>query len=96
MPTVLSVTGQISGFRSRGSGGLDGYNWMNVSTAASFFAQKYCVIEVVDILSGVTIATFQKVVFDTDSWSIANKQMITFSANFKAVFVNNEASDRNA
>lgn len=96
MPTTYSVSGTMTGFRARGSGGLDGYNIMNSSTAASFFNQKYCVIEVVDILSGVTIASFQKVVFDTDSWTLANKQMITFSANFKAVFVSNEASTNNA
>jgi hypothetical protein len=94
MPTTYAVQGTLAGFRIRGSGGLDGYQIMNSSTAAAFFNQKYCLIEIVDILSGVTMYTFQKAVFDTDSWNLQNKQLLTFSASFKAVFIQNEQSDK--
>ena len=90
MPTTYIVQGTLSGFRVRGSGGLDGYNIMNVATPINFFRQQYCIIEVVDILSKITIYTFQKVVFDQDSWNIQSRALLTFSANFRAVFVQNE------
>lgn len=93
MPTSYMVQGSITGFRVRGSGGLDGYGWMDLSSPTAYFNQKYCVIEVVDIVSGTTMYTIQKVVFDTDSWSMQSKGLVTFSANFKAVFISNELSD---
>lgn len=94
MPTTYAVQGTLAGFRIRGSGGLDGYKIMDSSTAAAFFNQKYCLIEIVDILSGVTMYTFQKAVFDTDTWSLQNKQLLTFSTSFKAAFISNEQSDK--
>jgi hypothetical protein len=90
MPTSYSVQGTLTGLRVRGSGGLDGYGVMNVATPLNYFTQQYCVIEVVDILSKITIYTFQKVVFDQDSWNIQSRALLTFSASFKAVFVQNE------
>lgn len=94
LPTVYSVQGTLTGFRIRGSGGLDGYGIMNASNVNAFFNQKYCVIEVVDILSGVTMYSMQKVIFDNDSWTLQNKQLFTFSANFKAVFIQNESTEK--
>jgi hypothetical protein len=91
-PTVYSVQGNLSGFRLRDSGGLDGTGIMNVSSVYAFFAQKYCTIEVVDILTNVTMYQFNKVIFDQDSWNISTKQLVTFSASFKAVFVQNEVT----
>jgi len=90
MPTTYIVQGTLSGLRVRGSGGLDGYGIMNVSTPINFFSQQYCIIEVVDISSKTTIYTFQKVVFDQDSWNVQSRSLFTFSANFRAVFVQNE------
>ena len=94
MTTTYSVSGSLTGLRVRGSGGLDGAGIMNASTASSFFTQKYCVIEIVDILSKVTLYTINQVVFDQDSWNIQNRQMLTFSANFKGIFMRNEVSDK--
>lgn len=92
MPTTYSIVGSLSGFRLRGSGGLDGAGIMDLSSMAKFFTQKYCVIEIVDILSGATIASMKFVVFDSDSWQVQTKAVITFSGTFKAVFMGNETS----
>jgi hypothetical protein len=95
MPTTYSVSGSLTGFRLRDSGGLDGttIQAMDLSTINSFFYQKYVVIEVVDRITSKTIYTFRSVLFDQDSWNITNKNIITFNANFRAIFVSNEAGD---
>lgn len=90
--TTYGVSGTLTGLRIRDSGGLDGYGIMDVSSISSYFNFKYATIEIVDRVSGKTLANIQKVVFDNDSWSVQNKNVITFSANFKGVFVSNEAS----
>lgn len=92
MPTTYSVQGTLSGIRIRGSGGLDGSNAMNVTTPISLFSQQYGVIEVVDILTKTVIYTFSRVVFDQDSWSVQSRSLYTFTANFKAGFVQNEST----
>ena len=94
MTTTYAVNGSLTGLRVRGSGGLDGAGIMNASTANAFFTQKYCVIEIVDILSKVTMYTIDHVVFSEDSWNIQNRQLMTFSANFKGIFMRNEVSDK--
>ena len=92
MPTTYSIQGTLTGLRLVNSGGLDGSGIMDVSNVSKFFNFKYATIEVVNRLTGNTIYTFQKVVFDNDSWSIQARSLITFSANFKAAFVLNEAA----
>jgi len=90
MPTTYSVRGTMTGLRIRDSGGLDGYGIMDISTIQKYFDFKYATIEVVNRLSNKTIYTFQKVVFDTDSWNITARAPVTFSASFKGIFVTNE------
>lgn len=97
MPTVFEVSGSLSGVRLRGTGGLDGakggIDVMDLSTVQNFFYQKYVTIEVVDRVSSVVLYTFKSVLFDQDSWSITTKNIITFNANFRAIFVSNEAAN---
>lgn len=92
-PTNYGVTGTLSGFRLRDGGGLDTPQIMDLSVAQSIFYQKYVIIEVVDRLTTKTIYTFRQVLFENDSWSITTKNIITFNANFRAIFVSNESSD---
>lgn len=95
-PTTYSVSGNMTGFRLRDSGGLDGAGKgnqiMDLSTVDSYFYQKYATIEVVDRVSNKMMYSFRGVLFDQDSWSITTKNIITFSASFRAIFVSNEAS----
>lgn len=93
-PTTYSVSGSLSGIRVRDQGGLDGASLMDLSSIQSFFYQKYCVIEIVDKLTNKVIYTFQYVMFDSDSWQMNAKSVITFNANFKAVFLSNEVGDK--
>lgn len=92
--TTYSVGGTLTGVRVRASGGLDGFGIMDLSTLQSYFNQKYCTLEIVDRSSNKTMYTIQKVVFDQDSWTIQARSIITFSGNFKGVFVSNEVSDK--
>lgn len=92
--TTYSVRGTLTGLRIRGSGGLDGTGIMDVSDISRYFNFKYGTIEAVDRLSNKTIYTIQKVVFDSDNWNIQSRAPITFSAQFKGIFVNSEASGR--
>jgi hypothetical protein len=92
MPTTYLVQGNLTGLRIRGSGGLDGPGIKNISTPVAIFSQKYCTIEVQDLVSKKTIYTFNRVMFDQDSWTIQSRALITFSASFKAVFLQNEMS----
>ena len=91
--TTYGVQGTLTGIRVRDGGGLDGPGIMDLSTVSKFFNFKYCNIEVVDRATNKTIYTIQKSVFDSDSWSIQAKSIITFSANFKGTFVKSEVSD---
>lgn len=93
-PTTYLVQGALTGLRLRDSGGLDGGKIMDISTPQKFFLQKYVSIEIVDRVSGKTLFTIQKAMFDQDSWTIAARQMIGFNATFKGVFVENEASEQ--
>lgn len=94
MPTTYSVRGTLTGLRIRDSGGLDGYGIMDLSDLGKYFDLKYATIEVVDRATNKTIATIQKVLFDTDSWNISARAPISFSATFKGTFVTNEISGR--
>jgi len=91
-PTTYSVRGTLTGIRIRGQGGLDGYGIMDVSSIQSYFSFKYATIEIVDKASNETIATVQKAVFDSDSWTINARAPISFNASFKGIFVTNEKS----
>lgn len=95
IPSSYQINGTLTGIRIRDSGGLDGTGLMNASTVNSIFNQQYVVLEIVDRLTGVTIYKFIDTLFDSDSWSIQNKQVISFSANFKARFLQSEVSDNN-
>jgi len=92
-PTTYSVSGSLGGFRVRDQGGLDGPGIMDISTIQSFFYQKYAVIEVVDRLSNKVLYTIQKVLFENDSWTVQARGIITFSANFRGIFISNEVGD---
>jgi hypothetical protein len=91
-PTTYSVQGTVNGFRIRGSGGLDGSGSMDLSTLAKLFSQKYVTIELIDIQSGKIFASIQGCIFESDSWQIANKSLVTFSGSFRGTFISNEAS----
>jgi hypothetical protein len=93
MPTSFTVSGTLSGIRLRNTGGLDGPGIMDLSKVQSIFYQQYTSLIVVDRVTNKNIYTFSKVMFDSDSWTITSKNVITFSANFKAVFITNEAGD---
>jgi hypothetical protein len=92
--TTYSVRGTLTGLRVRDSGGLDGYGIMDISDLSRYFNFKYSTIEVVDRATSKTIYTIQKCVFDQDSWNIQARAPITFSANFKGVFVTNEVTGK--
>lgn len=91
--TAYSVQGTLTGLRIRDSGGLDGVGIMDESNASAYFNSKYCVMEIVDRATNKNMFTIQKVIFDQDSWSIQAKQLVSFSANFKGIFVSNEVTD---
>jgi hypothetical protein len=93
MPTSFTVAGTLTGIRLRDSGGLDGSKIMDLSKVQSIFYQQYTSLVVVDRVTNKNIYTFSKVMFDSDSWTISAKNVITFSASFKAVFITNEAGD---
>lgn len=90
--TTYAVQGTLTGFRVRDGGGLDGPGIMDLSTVAQFFNFKYCDIEVVDRVTNKSIYIISKCVFDSDSWSLQAKSLITFNANFKGTFVTSESS----
>lgn len=87
-----TVTGTMSGFRMRGSGGLEGSNTMNAASPSAYFNQQYVSIEIIDILSGASIVTIYQAMFVNDSWSMTAKDVITFSASFIGIFMQNELS----
>lgn len=91
--TAYSVQGTLTGLRIRDSGGLDGVGIMDESNANAYFNSKYCVLEIVDRVTNKNMFTIQKVLFDQDSWSIQAKQLVSFSASFKGMFVSNEVTD---
>lgn len=93
-PTVYSIAGNLTGLRLIGGGGLDGPEIMDLSSVAAFFYQKYVTIEIVDKKTNKVTNTFQNVLFESDSWQINAKQVTTFSASFKAVFMSNDVSDQ--
>lgn len=93
MPTNFTVNGTLTGIRLRDNGGLDGSKIMDLSKIQSIFYQQYTSLVVVDRVTNKNIYTFSKVMFDSDSWTISAKNVITFSASFKAVFITNEAGD---
>jgi hypothetical protein len=66
---------------------------MDISTISHFFYQKYVVIEVVDRLSNKVLYTIQKVLFESDSWNVQSKTIVTFSATFRGIFISNEVGD---
>lgn len=90
MPTTYSIQGSMTGIRLRGAGGLDAPQIMDISSVAKYFTQKYITIEVIDRVSSKVIYTIQKCMFDTDSWNISVKNVITFSGNFKGTFVSSD------
>jgi hypothetical protein len=85
-------TGTMSGFRMRGSGGLDGAHIMNASSVSDYFNQQYVSIEIIDRLSGASIVTIYQAMFIADSWSMNAKDIISFTANFIGIFMQNELS----
>lgn len=87
------VTGTLSGFRLRDSGGLEGQAIMNASNPDDYFNQKYVSLEIIDRLSGSAIGTISQAIFVSDSWTISAKAPVTFSAQFIGVFITNELSD---
>lgn len=91
-PTTYMVSGNLAGFRAANMGGLDGATLMNISTVRDFFYQKYVQLQVVDRVSDKVIYTIQNVMFDSDSWNIGTKSVITFSASFKGTFISSEVS----
>jgi hypothetical protein len=91
-PTTYSVQGTLTGFRIRGSGGLDGFSIMDISTLAKAFTQKYVIIELIDMSNGKTFASITNCLFEADSWQVASRALVTFNGNFRGIFVTNEAS----
>jgi len=93
-PTTYACNGVLTGLRLTGSGGLDGYGIMNVSTVKQFFSRKYAVIEVIDRKTDIVMFTIQQALFEQDTWDIQARKIITFSANFKGIFISNETSEK--
>lgn len=87
------VTGTLSGFRLRDSGGLEGQAIMNASNVDDYFQQKYVSMEIIDILSGAAIGLISQALFISDSWTINARNPVTFNAQFIGVFITNELSD---
>lgn len=90
-PLLVSVSGNLTGIRLRDDF-LDTRRAMSLGDLNDFFDQKYINIEVVDRLTNKTLYHFRDAMFDSDSWSINAKSVITFSASFKAKWVSNETS----
>ena len=90
MPTSYTVGGTLTGIRLRGNGGLDGPGIMGLSNIQDLFFQKYCNIEVIDRQTSKINYSIQNVLFDQDSWAINSKNVITFSANFKGIYMQTE------
>lgn len=87
------VSGTLSGFRLRDSGGLDGLAIMNASNVDDYFQQKYVFLEIIDRLSGASIGVISQAMFITDTWTINARNPVTFNASFIGVFIQNELSD---
>lgn len=89
-----SIKGQITGLRTRSSGGFDGLQVINASTVSDYFNQQYCVLELVDRKTGVTFAKINKVIFNSDSLQVSAKSVVTISASFMGTFMTNEVSQK--
>lgn len=87
IPTNYSVNGALMGIRIAGSNGLDGSGLMDLSFIQNFFNQKYVGLEIVDRRTNKTLYYIQKVLFTSDSWTIQNRALITFSASFIGTFI---------
>lgn len=90
MPTQYSIDGTLNGLRIRQSSGIDTNGIMDLSSVSMFFDQKYVNIELLDRLTGVRIYSIQRCIFSTDSWSIQNRGILSFSASFRGTFLANE------
>jgi hypothetical protein len=89
-----TVRGSIAGLRTRSSGGFDGLRIVNSSTLADYFNQHYCVIELVDRVTGVTFAKIDKVIFNSDSLQVSAKSVVTINASFIGTYMANEISTK--
>jgi len=100
VPQELAITGpymvrgSINGLRTRETGGFDGLQVVNASTLADYFNQKYCVIELVDRKTGITIAKIDKVMFNSDSMQVSARAVTTITASFIGTFLSTEISQK--
>lgn len=89
-----TVRGQISGLRTRSSGGFDGLQIVNSSTLSDYFNQKYCTLELIDRKTNITFAKVNKVIFNADSLQVSVKQVVTINASFIGTFLTTEISQK--
>lgn len=89
IPTTYGVRGTFGVYRARSGGGLEG------AAIAPFSDQlpmeKYITIELIDRVSGNTIARFVNAVVDGQSWQANPKGLLEGSFSFRAAAFGNEA-----
>lgn len=96
MPTRYGISGQLTGFRLRGSGGVDGQGILDLSNVQNYFAQKYVTFEVVDRKTNLPIFFVNRALFDNDSWRVDAKSIMSFTVSFVGFWAGNEISTDSA
>lgn len=89
-----SVKGSITGLRTRDTGGFDGLQIVNASTLSDYFNQNYCMLELVDRKTNLTIAKVDRVIFGSDSIQVSARAVVTISASFIGTFLSTEISNK--
>ena len=98
LPQEISITGPflvsgaISGFRTRSSGGLSGLSLFPSGKVEEIFNQRYNMIEIVDRRTNNVLYTIRKVVFTNKDISFASGGAVVFSASFQGILYQSEAA----
>jgi hypothetical protein len=90
------VSGTMSGFYIRNSGGLDASQITNAADVLTLLQQQYVTLTVVDKISGQVLGNINRAMFDDDSYRHAVKSVSTFTVNFMGFWVSNAMSTDSA
>lgn len=91
-----SVRGSITGLYTRSAGGFDGLQAINASTITDYFNQNYCVLELIDRKTGTSIAKITSVIFNSDSFQVSAKAVMSISGSFMGVFLATAVSQKSS